>query len=264
MKQFIVFFSLLMCFSVSMQAQFPKKLNVDKAAQAAVKTTEALTLTDKQIAGYCQEYINWMDEHNPLCKTDDSDPGKKEFATRLAKIVELVPLKEVNGLKLDIQAYYVVDINAFSCANGSIRVFAGLMEVMSDDEILAVIGHEIGHLANKDCKDRFRTALLSSALRDAASSTDGAVSKLNDTQLGDLAEALTNAQYSQKQESDADKYGYGFLKTCNKDSKLMAASLGVLLKLQEEAGGDTSGKLDKLMSSHPDLQKRITTLNKLK
>jgi putative metalloprotease len=267
MKRIICVFTFLICLSVTIQAQLPKKIgkiNVDKAVQATVKTAEALTLTDGQIAAYCKEYVDWMDVHNPLCKTDDSDEGKKEFATRLAKLVEQIPIKEIDGIKLDIQPYYVVDINAFSCANGSIRVFAGLMEVMSDDEVLAVIGHEIGHIANKDCKDGFRTALLSSALRDAVSSTEGAAAKLNDSQLGDLGEALANAQYSQKQESAADKYGYDFLKTCNKDPKLMAQSLGILLKLQEEAGGDPSSKFSKLLSSHPDLKKRIETLNKLK
>jgi putative metalloprotease len=98
---------------------------------------------------------------------------------------------------------------------------------------------------------------------EALTLTDAA--KLNDTtQPGDLGEALANAQYSQKQESAADKYGYEFLKTCNKDSKFMAQSLGILLKLQEEAGGDPSSKFSKLLSSHPDLKKRIATLNKLK
>lgn len=44
----------------------------------------------------------------------------------------------------------------------------------------------------------------------------------------------------------------------------MASALGVLLKLQQEAGGDSRSKIDKLLSSHPDLDKRIEALNKLK
>ncbi|GAB6012944.1 M48 family metalloprotease [Viscerimonas tarda] len=248
----------------SANAQFGKIKISDKALGAVSKTVEAFTLTDAQIAAYCQEYIDWSDANNPLCKVDDTDQGRKEFATRLAKIVSAIPVKEVNGVKLDIQAYYVVDINAFSCANGSIRVFAGLMEVMTDDEVLAVIGHEIGHIANRDCKDGFKTALLSSALKDATSSAGGKAGKLSDSQLGELGEALGNAQFSQKQEKEADKYGFEFLKTCGKDTGFMAASLGVLLKLQGEASADPSSKLNKLFSSHPDLDSRISTLNKMK
>lgn len=261
MKKLLLSLSVVSLVTLSANAQFGKIKISDKTVSAAKKTAQAFTLTDEQIEAYGAEYIVWSDANNPLCKTTDKDKGKKAIATRLAGIVKNLPVTEVNGVKLDIQAYYVVDVNAFACPNGSIRIFAGLMDVMTDDEILAVIGHEIGHIVNKDSKDRFKTALLTSALREAAS---GATTKLSSTQLGDLSEALANAQYSQKQEIAADKYGYEFLKTCAKDAKNMASSLGVLLKLQKDAGGDSSSKLDKLMSSHPDLDKRINTLNKYK
>lgn len=216
MKKLILALSAVTLCCVTAHAQFGK-IKVDKAVNAAGKTAQAFTLTDAQIAAYCKEYVDWSDAHNPVCKTTDKDAGMKAVATRLENIVKNIPIKEVNGIKLDTQPYYVVDINAFACANGSIRVFAGLMEVMTDDEILAVIGHEIGHVVNKDSKDAFKTALLSSALKDAVSSTDGAAADLSDSQLGVLGEALGNAQFSQKQEKAANKYGFEFLKTCGKD-----------------------------------------------
>ena len=40
------------------------------------------------------------------------------------------------------------------------------MDIMSDEELLGVIGHEVGHVAHKDSKKGFRTALLTSALKD--------------------------------------------------------------------------------------------------
>ncbi|MFV0467511.1 MAG: M48 family metalloprotease [Dysgonomonas sp.] len=264
MKKLFLAFALLVTFALSANAQLGKIKISDKTVNAVTKGAKAFTLTDAEIAEYCKEYVEWSDANNPLCKVTDKDKGKKAVATRLAKIVKDLPVKEVNGLKLDIQAYYVVDINAFACANGSVRVFAGLMDVMTDDEILAVIGHEIGHVANRDSKDAFKTALLTSALKDAASSAGGTAAALSDSQLGALGETLSNAQFSQKQESAADKYGYEFLKTCGKDPANMASSLGVLLKLQQEAGGSSDSKIQKLFSSHPDLDKRIKALNKIK
>lgn len=256
-------FVVTMCIiSMPAHAQFGK-LN-KKHLEAATKGVKALTLSDADMAQYCEEYVQWLDEHNPLCSVNDTDAGKKAVAERLAKIVEQLPYKQVNGMNLDIQAYYVVDINAFACANGTIRVFAGLMEVMTDDEILAVIGHEIGHVANRDSKDAFKTALLTSALKDAVASTSGQAQALTESQLGSLSEALTNAQFSQKQENAADKYGYEFLKECGKDPKNMASSLGVLLKLQQEAGGGEDSRFNKLFSTHPDLDKRIANLEKMK
>lgn len=263
MKKLLLTFSLVLICVFTANAQFGK-IKVDKAVGAAVKGAKAFTLTDAQMAEYCKEYVDWFDVKYPICSTTDKDKGMKECAQRLEKIVAQIPVKEVNGMKLDIRAAWVININAFACANGSIRVFAGLMDVMTDDEILAVIGHEIGHIANADSKNAFKTALLTSALKDAADSAGGKTAALSQSQLGELGEALTNAQYSQKQENAADKYGFEFLKGMSKDPKNMASSLGVLLKIQKESGKGSSDKVDKLFSTHPDLDKRIANLEKMK
>lgn len=223
-------------------AQF--KLN--KALGAGAKVIKAATLNDAQIEGYVKEYVQWMDTHNPVCEGDDP------FAIRLAKITEKI---NVDGL--DIKAYRVTDVNAFACADGTIRVFAGLMQIMTDEEVLGVIGHEIGHVMNKDSKDAFRTALLASALRDGVSSAGGNASKLSDSQLGDLGEAVTNSKFSQKQEHAADEYGYNFLKTHDENPWAMAISFEKLKKMEEEMGADKSNKVQQLFSTHPDLENRI-------
>ena len=261
MKKILLTIVLVGLVGMSANAQLGK-IKLDKAIGATAKGVKSFTLSDAEIAGYADECMTWMDANNPVCKTTDKDKGMKAVATRLAKIVSVIPADLVKELNLNILTYYVIDVNAFACANGDIRVFAGLMDIMTDDEILAVIGHEIGHIVNKDSKDAFATALRISALKDAAGAVDGKAAKLSDSQLGDLAEAFGNAQYSQKQENAADAYGYEFLKRCGKDSGNMASSLGVLLKLQEEAGSAGNSKYQKLFSSHPDLKKRIEVLNK--
>jgi putative metalloprotease len=253
----LILLCVLFAFGFGANAQLGK-IN-PKQIKAATTAVQAFTLTDAQIAAYCQEYIDWMDTHNPVC--DDSDPGMKVYADRLANLVK--GHETENGIKLDIKAYYVVEQNAFSCANGSIRVLAGLMDVLNDDELFGVIGHEIGHLINKDSKDAFRTALLTSALKDAVASTSGTAAALSDSQLGDLAEALANAQYSQKQEYAADDYGFEFLKKNSKETPAMAAALRVIQRLQDEANVDKS-KTKQLMSSHPDTAKRAERLDKKK
>ena len=115
----------------------------------------------------------------------------------------------------------------------------------------------MGHVAHKDSKKGFRTALLASALKDGISSQGGKAATLTDSQLGDLGEALVNATYSQKQERDADDYGYEFLKKAGKNPWAMALSFEKLKKLQEEAGAQKNNKLNQLFSTHPDLEARI-------
>ena len=256
MKKLLLLSILTLTFTLTSNAQFGK-LNA-KHLDAAKKTAKAFTLTDAEIAQYCKEYIDWMDKNNPVCATTDEGTKRKGFADRLAKIVESIPASERKGL--DIKAYYVIDQNAFACANGSIRVFAGLMELMNDDEILGIIGHEIGHIENKDSKDAFKKALLTSALKDAVGSTSGTAATLTDSQLGELGEALAGAQFSQKAEYAADDYGYELLKKCGKDPKAMASALRIIQKLQDDAGVDNS-KMKQLFSTHPESGKRADKLD---
>ena len=242
--------ALLLLGSMPAMAQF----NIGKAAGGATKVLKAATLTDADMAKYVKEYIEWMDEHNHVC--DANSPYTKRL-NRLTK-----GLASVEGIPLNFKVYYVIDVNAFACPDGSVRVFSSLMDAMTDDELLGVIGHELGHVAHKDSKKRFRTALLTSALKDGISSTNGVASSLSQSQLGDLGEALLQANYSQKQESKADAYGYDFLKENDKNPWAMALAFERLKKLEEDAGVQKDSKWQRMFSSHPDLDKRIKTMSK--
>ena len=233
-----------------MKAQF----NIGKAAGGATKVLKAATLTDADMAKYVKEYVAWMDEHNHVCD------AKSPYTKRLNRLTQ--GLNEVEGIPLNFKVYYVTDVNAFACPDGSVRVFSSLMDAMTDEELLGVIGHELGHVAHKDSKKGFRTALLTSALKDGIASTNGAAAALSESQLGSLGESLLNATYSQKQESKADGYGYEFLKKNGKNPWAMALAFERLKKLEEDAGVQKDSKWQRMFSSHPDLDKRIKTMSK--
>ena len=225
------------------------QFNLKKAIGGAAKAVQAFTLTDEQMAAYVKESVDWMDKNNPVLPEDNP------YTQRLRKLTE--GITDADGIPLNFKVYDVIDINAFACPDGSVRVFSSLMDIMSDDELLGVIGHEVGHVAHRDSKKGFRTALLTSALKDGVSSQGGKAAALTESQLGDLGEALVNARYSQKQERDADDYGYEFLKQAGKNPWAMALSFRKLKQMQEEAGAGKSSKLNQLFATHPDLDVRI-------
>ena len=189
----------LLGMGMTASAQFGKKINLGKALQAGKDVVSAVTLSDADIANMSKEYMVWMDAHNPLTNPDT------EYGKRLEKLTGHI--KEVDGLKLNFGVYEVVDVNAFACGDGSVRICAGLMDVMTDEEVMAVVGHEIGHVVHTDSKDAMKNAYLRSAVKNAAGASSDKVAKLTDSELGAMAEALAGAQYSQKQESEADEYG---------------------------------------------------------
>ena len=224
-----------------------RTINAAKAIKAVSDVAAAIKLSDSDIARMSRESVEWMDEHNPV------DDG--EYDARLKRLTE--GITEVDGLPLNFKVYRVADINAFACGDGSIRVFSSLMDIMDDDELMAIIGHEIGHVVHHDVKDAMKNAYLASAARNAAGAAGGTVGRLSESQLGELATAFADAKFSQKQEYEADDYGFEFSVKYGFSPYGMANSLN---KLVELSGGEKASAIQKMFSSHPDSAKRAARM----
>lgn len=232
--------------SFEASAQF----NLKKAVGAVSKTAQALTLTDEQMAAYVKQSVDWMDKNNPVLPEDN------EYTQRLRRLTANV--KDADGIPLNFKVYDVIDVNAFACPDGSVRVFSSLMDIMSDDELMGVIGHEIGHVIKRHSKNAMKHELLTGALKDAAGAASSKVATLTDSQLGAISESLLNAKYSQKQETEADECGYDFLVANGLNPWGMAMAFE---KLSGSEGGAKTSTIQKMFSSHPDTQKRIKRMS---
>lgn len=227
-----------------------KRLNTTKLLAAGKDLAQAVALSDADIAALSRESVAWMDEQNPVA--DETTP----YAARLKRLTE--GIEEVNGLPLNFKVYLVTDVNAFACGDGSIRVFAALMDLMDDDELMGIIGHEIGHVVHADVKHAMKNAYLASAARNTASAAEGtALAKLSDSQLAEVVTAFTDAQFSQKQEYAADEYGFEFTIAHGFDPYGMARALEKLVALSQ---GSQATAVQKMFSSHPDSEKRAARI----
>lgn len=221
-------------------------LNMSGLMSGASKALQAATISDDQVRGYVHEYIAYSDKQNKVA------PADNKYAVRLARLTQ--GLNSVDGVPLNFKVYLTNDVNAFACADGSVRVYSGLMDRMTDDEVLGVIGHEIGHVAHKDTRKAFQEALLQSAVLDGIGSTSATAATLTNSQLSQIGQSLLSARYSQKQESNADDYGYDFLKANGKNPWSMAMAFSKLESM--EAGAAPNG-LQQMFSSHPSTPARI-------
>ena len=224
-------------------------MDTARLAAAASKGVQALTLSDAQVNASVAEYVAQLDKENTILT------GSNAYAQRLDRIA--APINNRDGI--NIKVYQNKEANAFAVADGSVRVYSGLMDIMSDEEILGVIGHEIGHVKNHDTRDAFKTALLTSAGRDLVASVGRTAAAISNSMVGDLFETLSSTQYSQKQENDADDYGYNFLKNRGINPWAMALSFEKLKSMQ--ASGAASGAVMQLFSTHPELEKRIQRMS---
>ena len=247
MKRFLAFAA-----GVLMLTSCSETFDAARALQGGMMAAQALSLTDEQVQAYVHQYITQLDAQSKVL------PETNAYTKRLRNMTK--NLTAVDGIPLNFKVYQENQVNAFACADGSVRVYTGIMDVMTDNELLGVIGHEIGHVAMKHTKKEMRTSMLTSAALEGLASTSSTMATLTDSQLGAIGNAVLNAQYSKKQESQADDYGYEFLKAVGKNPWGMAMSFEKLQKVSEGSGSQ-AGSVQKLFSSHPDTETRIKRMS---
>ncbi len=228
------------------------QINLGERALGAVqKGMASFTFSDEDAAALSKQAVDKMDKDNTVAGPKDP------YTIRLNKVFG--KHSNENGLILNYKVYLIKEVNAFATADGSVRVFSGLMDIMDDNELLAVIGHEIGHVANHDSRDALKAAYRKEALIDAAASQSDKVAAVTDGQIGKIASALLDSKHSRTQESDADTYSYDFMKRNSYNVNAVESAFNILAKMSE---GQNASFIDKMMSSHPDSKERAEKAKK--
>lgn len=242
-----------LCLFMMASCSSMKVVDQNAALNAGTAALQALTISDSQIAQLCTEYMVEMDGQNTIA------PTSSDYHQRLKRI--MAKFKNISNLNLNYKVYQSNVVNAFASGDGSVRVYTGLMDIMNDDELFAVIGHELGHLVNKDVRDAYRAAYLVVAARYGIAAYSQTAGALSTGFLGDLGQQLATSAYSRKQETEADEASFQFCMASGVDPFAMYHALNVLIRV----GGDTGqqGTLTEMFSSHPDTQKRATHIKQV-
>ncbi|QJT82494.1 M48 family metallopeptidase [Kosakonia sp. MUSA4] len=213
--------------------------NMDSNAflSSGAEAFQAYTLSDAQVKALSDDACKQMDSKATIA------PASSTYSQRLTKIAAALG-DNINGQPVNYKVYVAKDVNAFAMANGCIRVYSALMDMMTDNEVEAVIGHEMGHVALGHVKKGMQVALGTNAVRAAAASAGGIVGSLSQSQLGALGEQLVNSQFSQRQESEADDYSYDLLRKRGINPAGLATSFEKLAKMEE-------GRQSSMFDDHP-------------
>ncbi|OZG70942.1 peptidase [Hahella sp. CCB-MM4] len=208
---------------------------------------QATTLSESQVVEASAAAAAEMDKKSKIA------PASSTYAKRLANMTK--GQTSINGVSLNYKVYISDQINAFAMADGTVRVYSGLMDVMPDDQVLAVMQHEIGHVALRHSYNQMRERLLTDTAFQAVGSVGGTVGELTQSQLGQLAYAAVNARFSQSDENEADAYAVRSLKGLGRDPYAMKRAIQTL---QTKAGGGDGG----FLSSHPSNADRLANIQK--
>ncbi|WP_432787189.1 Metalloprotease LoiP [Oligella sp. MSHR50489EDL] len=238
---------LLAAAAVSLSLSACAGMDVAGMIGAAGTLASAASISDSEIRALGVRTQQQLDAENKIA------PASNAYSKRLNRITR--NLKNYEGHQLNYQVYLTSEVNAFALPNGGIRVYSGLMDKMTDDELLYVVGHEVGHVVHGHSKQQARTQLLSSAALQAVASSGSPVAALSSGAIGQLGHQLINAQYSQTHEYEADAYGIKILKEHGKGKEPAVSALRKLAAL----GGDSAS----LFASHPNPSARAERISKM-
>ena len=193
----------------------------------------------------------------------------KSVAQRIAAATEAY--LQVTGQEADIANYawefnltQDTELNAFCMPGGKIVVYQGMLNLIGngadrDDELAAVIGHEVGHAMAKHGNERASQQLLAS---------------MGSTVVG----VAVSGQSTQMQQAIATAYGlgaqYGALLPFSRKQELEADYIGIVLAtiagydadaavtLWEKMEANSTNTTPEFMSTHPSSSSRIKQLQK--
>ncbi|HKJ64536.1 MAG TPA: M48 family metalloprotease [Desulfopila sp.] len=217
--------------------------NVFMLVGAGTDAVNAITLDDEEVRTIATEAAALADEKHTVA------PPDTVYSKRLQKLI--AEERQRGDHRFNFRVYLSDEVNAFAMADGTVRIYSGLMDLMDDDELLFVIGHEMGHVAKEHSRKKVVLAYASSALRKGLASQENEIGMLARSALGGFVQQLTNAQFSQHEEKQADTFGAEFL--LEKGHSIVPA-VSALRKLEDQARHHT------FLSSHPAPGDRVERL----
>ena len=157
------------------------------------------------------------------------------------------------------------EINAFAAPGGLILVTKGLLQCcQTEDELAAVLAHEVGHVEKLHGLRAIKTGRLNSALtilaveagKNLAGEQLAEVTQAFDESINDITTTLMNSGYSRKLEYEADAAGVAILRRAGYQPGALVAMLENMEKNWDSSRHDFA-------ATHPPPADRIAQLGKL-
>lgn len=155
------------------------------------------------------------------------------------------------GWKWEVNVLSVKELNAWCMPGGKIAFYTGLIEglALTDDEIAAVMGHEIAHALREHSRER----ASQQAAQGLVVNIGAALLGLGNvgSQLGNMvAQAMFGLPNSRTQETEADEMGVELAARAGYDP---AAAINLWKKMAQATGGSSQPQW---LSTHPSAESR--------
>jgi len=176
-----------------------------------------------------------------------ADPRANAFVQCVARAITAQAGYQANW---DIKVFQSKEVNAFALPGGEIGVYTGMLNVVQNqDQLAAVLGHEVSHVVAGHANERMSDAYLTDTAMQLAGSS-GRLGQMGMAALGLGAQVGILLPFSRTQESEADLLGLDLMARAGFDPRQAVD----LWRNMMRAGG---GRPVELLSDHPADERRI-------
>jgi predicted Zn-dependent protease len=210
---------------------------------AAARVAEHIPVEAEDALG--REALAGMDQFG-LAPSGLPEERRTELAARLGSLAALAP--DAPAYRLEFRAAPIIGANAFALPSGIIVLTDELVALaQADEEILAVLAHELGHVRHRHI---MRRLLEGSAVALLVAGVTGDVAAA--TSLAAAAPTLVlQSKFSRDNEREADAYALGLLRRAGIGPQHFGAILARM-----EAQAPRGPMLPTFLSSHPATEER--------
>ena len=177
----------------------------------------------------------------------------------------IVPVSDRPHLPYTFTLLDTDQINAFAVPGGFIYVTRGMLDfVQNDDELAAVIGHEVAHIARRHGAQKLETLALAEAAVMLLLQAEPDLEQIYETQEGrlgaEMATTLLLSGWSRQDEFEADEYGTIYMAQAGYDPQAI-----IVLFERMEAAFTTSqhDEIAQLFATHPPFPERIRHIEQI-
>jgi len=158
------------------------------------------------------------------------------------------------GWRWEVNVISSPQVNAWCMPGGKMAVYTGIIEKLSltDDELAAIMGHEISHALREHGRERVSQQMAQSAVIGIGAAILG-VGELARDLAGMVADVTVGLPNSRENEREADRIGVELAARAGYDPR---AAITLWQKMQSVGGGQPP----QFLSTHPSSASRIKDL----
>jgi predicted Zn-dependent protease len=232
-------------------------VNTTTSGVVGVERPQYMVVSAKDVeSASAKSYVKTMQEHSRKGNLNTDPAAVARVRQITARIIPHTGVFRQDAPRWSWEVNVVTskEVNAWCMAGGKMAVYTGLLDAIkpSDDELAAIIGHEIAHALREHSRERASEQMIT-GMGVAIGGALLGLGQVGSDLLGKAVDVTLSLPHSRQHETEADRIGIE-----------LAARAGyrpeAAVTLWEKMGRLSDSRPPELLSTHPAPETRMSAL----